>query len=362
MIHLDDLETMETEMSLPKAESYIKKADNLLLNVFLSLKDLNRNQHQAIWFHDYYKKEELIDLVSKLQQATEFYLKASLININPFLILKVDYKSLPKNKDFNTCSTIDACDLINTVNYVYESMNIKRCLMDSIHQYKENTTDFKFATLFEKNRLLRNSYQHGATSFKDLDIKTISEDLFIVFNIFHKENFIDFLFKNFFEDLSRKLYLDKNINEKELTEMEHHLLNAIVFRQLYDMFPFFESQSNIIKKHLFKGNINKKRKYICPGCREYHDFEYSKHPFFTLQPIGEIRQLNKNLTLVQNKEETCFKCQICNFKVERKSINKCKCRSCYDEINVDTFFYNGMCLSCGLDDKNEFRKSKPAKD
>lgn len=144
-------------VDIPEANDFQISAENLINSAWSRLTklledhtvfediDAKKENIEQYWL---YAKPELTAAAAMVQHSVEFYLKAKILSISPYLLISLDARSLPKNSESNDISfsefrTLDAQDLLKVHNtFASEKLS----------------TDFK--AWFNDMRLMRNKIMH----------------------------------------------------------------------------------------------------------------------------------------------------------------------------------------------------------
>lgn len=154
---------------IPDSSDFYTSAENLINGAWNSLTKLLQNhevfedlgsEQEAISQYWLYAKPELTSALAMVQHAVEFYLKAKILSVSPYLLISLDPRSLPSKSDISDISfsefrTLDAQDLLK----IHNTFSSERL-----------TDDFK--QWFNGMRSMRNKIMH--TVDKTLSVEPAS--------------------------------------------------------------------------------------------------------------------------------------------------------------------------------------------
>lgn len=267
----------------------------------------NYDKHNSFPEKDYWDacQSQLSTAVSLVQQAFEFFLKAKIITVSPYLLISGTSRDWPKGCDkrdipFAEFYTIDAQDLIRTHNTVSTTVL---------------SPDMK--ELFESMRKIRNSIMHTVDKRLKLEVKQVVCAILEISAWFVGPcKWIE----------TRREHLRKSPNsiayEYEWSDSETCFL-AMEITKVVDILKPVEVSR-------FFGFNKKHRRYICPLCsRNCSDAD--------LQP-------NLAFLVPNTSTSTNLHCYLCSqdFSIIRKQCTK---KGCKGNVLADEK-YDEKCLTC----------------
>jgi hypothetical protein len=156
-------------IDIPESSDFYTSAENLINGAWNSLTKLLENhevfedlgsEQKAIAQYWVYAKPELTSALAMVQHAVEFFLKAKILSISPYLLISLDPRSLPRKSEsidisFSEFRTLDAQDLLK----IYNTFSSDR-MPDKFNQW------------FNDMRAMRNKIMH--TVDKTLSVEPAS--------------------------------------------------------------------------------------------------------------------------------------------------------------------------------------------
>ena len=144
-------------IDIPDSSDFYISAENLINGAWNSLTKLLQNhevfedlgsEQKTISQYWLYAKPELTSALAMVQHAVEFYLKAKILSVSPYLLISLDPRSLPSKSDitdisFSEFRTLDAQDLLR----IHNTFSSER-LPDNFKQW------------FNDMRIMRNKIMH----------------------------------------------------------------------------------------------------------------------------------------------------------------------------------------------------------
>lgn len=297
------------------AENLINSAWNSLtklLEYHVVLEDIETKQleKERYWL---YAKPELTAATAMVQHAVEFYLKAKILSISPYLLISSEPRMLPKRSDsenisFTEFRTLDAQDLLK----VHNTFSSER-LGDEFRQW------------FNDMRLMRNKIMHT------VDKKLSIEPTDLSISILQGHEYL--VGKNCWIS-SRTSFLNRSPEHGvKIGSAEEH--DAYIHLEIHrEISLVIDKLSPSNAKRFFKYD-KKSLSETCTNC--YKKFLHCE--FF------DSKWTDPFIKTLQRKNSTCdeMECIVCGYTT---GISKIECEEC-GNFSIDKS--SGECLWCAID-------------
>jgi hypothetical protein len=260
--------------------------------------------YQEEWI-EYVKnaQNELMSIVSTIQNASELRLKAIICDVSPYLLLINSQINLPNSKtslDFSELRTIDAVDLPSAVR-IFTQFHLNE-------DYREK---------YNKIRKIRNKFVHLGSGHSDLSPREVAELLF--------DHYVELWPDG--KWLFRRTKYDGNSTRRYFHDGRYSSVETLVMEEIPVV---FELMGTKYIKPCF-GYSKKKISGFCPNCISNIASKIGTEPAATVVRLSN----SKALCLMCDSDveiSDSFKCSDCGESVVSNINSMSCCFNCGDEL------------------------------
>ena len=295
-------------VDIPEPSDFYTSAENLINSAWNSLtkllehhevfEDLGSKQQTLDKFWTY-AKPELTSALAMVQHAVEFYLKAKILSISPYLLISLDPRSLPSKSEtidisFSEFRTLDAQDLLK----IYNSFSSDR-LPD------------EFKRWFSEMRTMRNKIMHTVDKSLSVDPGGLARSILECHEYLVGENCwirsrISYLNRS--PEHGEGIVIDEDDQNDSSIHLTIHRELSLVIKKLA---PSYTKR--------FFGYDKRLPSDVCPACYK----AFSQNEFFDCKWIDPyVRTLQ--LTTNPGSEAKCFVCGHV-AGISQTPCEKCEC-------------------------------------
>lgn len=357
-IKINDI-TITKIINIPSPSEYYNRASEIFSDCLFIISELllYSGSYDIYQFNEYDKQKKAIELVTKLQQATEIFLSGIIISKDPTKLIKSNLLIEKNNKvEFDSLVTVTSENLIELA---YE--------LNGKAYFSLPFNDINFKNIFNAHRRIRNKNMHSLVKDFVFDLKEfVINFISIWFIFFKKKNFVADIYKRIIS-YDHEIKKDGTpVDEMDESYIEEIAENPLLFAHYMKLqnrrflFKIMREIKDIIDKNKFKILINYDnllRSCICPNCESISRTMFSEGKLDYEDYFDRDFQKPCN-SLIEVKKNKLSKCYICGLKIKSNNMYKKICNHC----NKETFFYNTSIKMFKIKDKKNNQLVIPFKD